>query len=80
LAKCRNKQFDKNKAELDALRAKAEAQVKRWLTRRQEEKFKKLCGKSFRELDMMTIPGFDWKREDLRREKEATKEEPKKED
>lgn len=75
LIETRNKQYDKNKAEFDTMREHAEAQIKRWLTRRQEAKFKKLCSEPFKDLEMLTVPGFDWKREELRRQKE----EPKKE-
>ncbi len=39
LIETRNKQYDKNKTEFDTMREHAEAQIKRWLTRRQEEKF-----------------------------------------
>ncbi|WP_406695196.1 hypothetical protein V5E97_29585 [Singulisphaera sp. Ch08] len=58
----RNKEFDRHKAEFDSMRERTEAQIKRWLTRRQEEKFKKLCGAPFEELEKMSVPGLDWKR------------------
>jgi|GEM_PF-4588576 len=75
LIEARNKQYDKNKAEFDTMREHAEAQIKRWLTRKQEAKFKKLCGEPFEDLELLSVPGFDWKQEELKRQKE----EPKKE-